>query len=223
MARPLLALLVFLAPAGTGAGREGLDRLRGGDAAAAEERFRAAIGAEGDAEVSTPAGVELRRAAWTGVGLALVAQDSAAGAADAFDEAARWASDDAGAARAAYDAGTALAQAEQWAPARDRLVRALLLRPDYTDARHNLEIVLRQLQGPPPAGGTPPEPSAFARRLKATADSLVTLRRYEDALSLLQDGLARDSTVASYQDVMRRLEAVTTIVAADSAGAAPAE
>jgi tetratricopeptide (TPR) repeat protein len=208
--RTLLALLVFLAPAGTGSGRDGLDRLHAGDAAGAEERFRAAIAAAEDAD--SPAAAALLAASWVGVGLARLEQDDPAGAASAFDEAARWTSDDSAAALALYDAGTALARAERWDEARDRLQRALMLRPEYTDARHNLEVVLRRLQGPPPAGGRPPEPSEFARRLRARADSLVALRRYGDALRLLQDGLARDSTVAAFSDVIQRLDAVVGIV-----------
>jgi tetratricopeptide (TPR) repeat protein len=217
--RSFLALLVFLAPRGTGAGRDGIDRLRTGDAAGAEERFRAAIAAQPPDEVASPAAASLLAASWVGLGLARLGQGDPTGAADSFEEAATWVADDSSAALALYGAGTALARAERWEAARDRLQRALLLRPEYADARHNLEVVLRRLQGPPPAGGRPPEPSEFARRLRARADSLVARRRYGDALRLLHDGLSRDSTVAAFADVIQRLEAVVGIV--DSAASPP--
>ena len=216
-----LALLVFLVPAGAGAGRAGLDLLRAGDAAGAEERFRAGLSAPPADEIDDPAGAALRTALWNGVGLSLLAQDDAAGATAAFDSASTWAAHDTVVAMMAYNAGTAAAGAERWEAARDRLVRALLLHPADANARHNLEIVLRHLSGAPPAGGgAPPEPSEFARRLKAEADRLVAERRYMGALALLRDGLSRDSTVAAFADAIRRLEAVVGIVQADSLGTA---
>ncbi len=213
-----LALLVFLAPAGAGAGRDGLDLLRAGDAAGAEARFRAGLAAEPDADVSGLAGASLRAAMWNGVGLALLAQDNAPGAADAFDTAARWTTHDTTTASVLYNAGTALAGAERWAPARDRLVRALALRPGDADTRHNLEIVLRHIRDQPSAGEEPPEPSEIARRLKEQADELVAERRYADALALLEDGLERDSTVAAFADEMERIRSVADIVRADTVG-----
>jgi tetratricopeptide (TPR) repeat protein len=211
-------VLVFFAPAGSGAGRDGLDLLRAGDGAAAEARFRAGLAAESDAQVTGRAGAALRAALWNGVGLALLALDDAPGAADAFDDAALWASDDSVAAVLLYNAGTALATAERWAPARDRLVRALIRRPHHADTRHNLEIVLRHLQTESSTGGERPEPSEFARQLKEEADRLVAERRYADALTLLEDGLLQDSTVAAFNDAIERLRAVTGIVSSDTLG-----
>jgi tetratricopeptide (TPR) repeat protein len=218
----VLALLAVLAPAGAGAGRDALEKLRAGDAAGAEARFREGL-AEAEADVpDTPADVDVRAALWNDLGLALLVQNKPAEAAEAFDRAAGWAAADSARALAAYNAGTALARAERWAPARDRLVRALLLRPAYPEARHNLEVVLRRLpRTPSPPDGARPEPSAFARRLKAQADSLVAARRYAEALALLQDGLRRDSTVAAYDEAIRRLDAVAGIVRGDTTRAGP--
>jgi hypothetical protein len=84
-------------------------------------------------------------------------------------------------------------------------------RPDFPEARFNYEWVKRRLDSPPPQGGTPPEPSDFARRLKARADALVAQRQYRDALDLMNDGLRRDSTVAAFADYVQRLGDVVQI------------
>lgn len=215
----LLALLVFVLPAGAGEGRRGLARLEAGDAAAAERHFRDGLADVEDHPADGPADAAVRAALWNDLGLALLARADtlAPAAADAFDAAAGWAADRETRALAHYNAGVALGRAERWAPARDRFVRALLLRPDFSDARHNLEVALRHLRsGPPSPDGARPEPSAFARRLKAQADSLVAARRYADALALLRDGLRQDSTVGAYDAEMRRLDAVAGIARLDT-------
>jgi tetratricopeptide (TPR) repeat protein len=147
------------------------------------------------------------------LGLACLAQDDAAGAANAFDDAAAWSAIDTVTALAIYNAGTALARSERWETARERLVRALVLDPDSENARHNLEVVLRRLQQEErPQSGQPPEPSEFARRLKADADRLVGERRYAEALALMEDGLRRDSTVAAFDEFIGRLGEVVQIL-----------
>jgi tetratricopeptide (TPR) repeat protein len=197
-----------------------VDLLRSGDATAAAERFRLALGAVDDAEVRGPAGVHLRGALHNNLGLTLVARDSAVAAAEAFDEAGRWIAQDSVRALRLYNAGTAMAMAERWEDAVDRLTQALILRPDSEAARHNLEIVLRRLNAAaPPESGRPPEPSEFARRLKAEAERLVGERRYSEALSRMQDGLRRDSTVAAFNDFIGRLGDVVGILSADTSAA----
>jgi len=220
----LLALLVFLLPAGAAVGRRGLERLEAGDAAGAERLFRDGLRAAEARPADGAADASVRAALWNDLGLALLARaDSLAPqAADAFDRADTWSAAPGDQAGAAYNAGVALARARRWAPARDRFVRALLLRPAYPEARHNLEVVLRHLRPPDGRGNGPrPEPSAFARQLKEEADRLIAARRYADALTLLRDGLRQDSTVAAYDAEMRRLGAVTGIVGDDSTAARP--
>ncbi|HYE97205.1 MAG TPA: hypothetical protein VD962_13465, partial [Rubricoccaceae bacterium] len=116
-------------------------------------------------------------------------------------------------ARYAYNAGTVAARAGRFDAALPLLRRALVLTPGDEAARFNYEFVKRRLQQEQEGseGGTPPEPSAFARALKARADRLVAARRYADALALLQDGLTRDSTVAAFGDYLQRLQTVVEI------------
>ncbi|NNF57080.1 MAG: hypothetical protein HKN04_02460 [Rhodothermaceae bacterium] len=159
----------------------------------------------------------IRTALWNNLGLALYQQEAFTEAAVAFEEALRSAETTEARARFAYNAGTALAQADSLHAALAHLRRALIAQPDFPEARHNHEWVHRRLAGePPPEDNTPPEPSDFAEQLKARADSLVAARQYMEALTLMLDGLQQDSTVAAFGDFMQRLDAVVQIDTSDS-------
>jgi tetratricopeptide (TPR) repeat protein len=216
-------VLLLLALAGCAAfadgaaeGRRGNRLLAEGDTTGAAAAFRAGIEATEDA--ADPA---VRAALWNNLGLALYEQGDYAEAAAAFDEALATEAEPGRRARFAYHAGTALARADRLEDAAARLRRALVARPDFPEARFNYTWVKRRLDSPPPSGGTPPEPSDFARRLKAQADALVAQRRYRDAYDLLTDGLRRDSTVAAYADFAQRLGDVVQIE--ESVPAAPVD
>lgn len=217
--RLLLALLLaqsascVLVPDGAREGRAGNRLLAAGDAEAATATFRQGLLATED----EPGAV--RAALWHNLGLALYAQEQFAAAADAFDEARRLSVASEDRARAAFHAGTARARADTLDAARADLRRALIARPDFPEARHNYEWVARRLDGEAPENEALPEPSDFAQRLKAQADSLVAARQYRAALDLLADGFQQDSTVAAYADFAQRLGDVVEIeetVPADS-------
>ena len=236
MTRLTVLLLTFgfaaLQP-GARDGRAGNRLLDDGDVPGAVAAYMAGI-----ARTDVPADIGARL--WHNLGVALarerVARDTLAGApgatgappadsaavsADsAFAQALRLADEPARRARYAYDAGTAALLADQFAPAVALLRRSLVLDPARPEARRNYEIARRRLdrqQNPPP----PPEPSDDARRLKARADALVAARRYGEALGLMTDGLARDSTVAAYGDFIGRLGGVVEIEEMPQAPGAP--
>ena len=149
----------------------------------------------------------IRARLWHGLGVARAAQERFAGADSAFAEALPFADDPRQRARYAYDAGTAALRADDPARADSLLRIALLLDPTSADARRNQEIARRLLQDPP----EPPEPSDFAEQVKARADALVAQRQYREALNVMEDGLARDSSVAAYADFTQRLGGVVQI------------
>lgn len=232
MTRLAVLLLTFgfaaLQP-GARDGRAGNRLLDDGDVPGAVAAYMAGI-----ARTGVPAGVGARL--WHNLGVALARErvardttdapgappaDSAAVSADsAFAQALRLADEPARRARYAYDAGTAALLADDLAPAVALLRRSLVLDPARPEARRNYEIARRRLdrqQNPPP----PPEPSDDARRLKARADALVAARRYGEALGLMTDGLARDSTVAAYGDFIGRLGGVVEIEEMPQAPGAP--
>jgi tetratricopeptide (TPR) repeat protein len=192
---------------GVAEGRRGNARLAEGDTTGAVAAFRAGL----DATEGDDADPAVRAALWNNLGLALYERGQYAEAGGAFDEALALAAEPDRRARYAYNAGTALAHTEGLDAAAARLRRALVARPDYPEARFNYEWVKRRLDSSPSQGGTPPEPSDFARRLKAQADALVAQRRYRDALDLMNDGLRRDATVAAFADYVQRLGDVVQI------------
>jgi tetratricopeptide (TPR) repeat protein len=203
----LLAFSLFAAFAdGATEGRRGNQHLAAGEWAEAVAAYREGLANTEDEQ--TP----VRTALWNNLGLALFAQEQFTDAAEAFEEAMQSEGERRARARFAYNAGTALARADQLDEALGLLRRALIARPDFPEARHNYEWVQRRLSaGQPPSEGTPPEPSDFARRLKARADSLVEARQYTEALDAMTEGLRQDSTVAAFADFMQRLGEVVAI------------
>ena len=189
-----------LAP-GAREGRAAVASLEAGDPVGAEAQLTAGI-----ARPDVPRA--LRAKLWHTLGVARAAQDGReAGADSAFSEALAFVDDPASRARYAYDAGTAALLAGAHARADSLLRVALLLDPTSPQTRRNQEIARRLLEDPP----EPPEPSDFARRVKARADSLVEARQYGGALDVMREGLAQDSSVAAYADFTQRLSGVVQI------------
>jgi len=85
------------------------------------------------------------------------------------------------------------------------------------DARYNYEMLKRKLDEKKKEDekknpkNKPPEPSAYAKKLKAQADALVAQFRFGEAHTLMTEGAKKDPTVQHYQDFMTRLQDVTTI------------
>ncbi|WP_420455480.1 VWA domain-containing protein [Rubrivirga sp.] len=188
-----------LAP-GAREGRAGVALLEDGDAAGAEAQFVAGL-----AQPEVPR--DLRARLWHALGVARAAQDRFSGADSAFAQALPFADTPDQRARYATDAGTAALLADDPARADSLLRVALLIDPTLDAARRNQEIARRRLQDPP----SPPEPTPFAERVKARADSLVAARQYRAALDVMEDGLERDSSVAAYADFTQRLGGVVRI------------
>jgi tetratricopeptide (TPR) repeat protein len=198
------ARLALTAPAGSAEGRRGNAAYAREDFAAAADHYRAAL----DRAAS---GAAVRSALLNNLGAALLAQDQTAAARESFEEALAAALTARDRARAAYNAGNAAAALGD-APAALALYRAALLaQPDFPEARHNYEVIARLAAEAPPPAGAPPEPSAFAREVRAEAEALVARRAYAEALATMEAGLREDPTVAAFQDFIDRLEAVVSI------------
>ena len=185
---------------GVADGRVGAERLAQGDAPGAEAAFTSGL-----ARPDVPRDVQARL--WHSLGLARAEQERYAQADSAFAQALARASGSGQRARYAFDAGTAALLADDPQRADSLLRRALLLDPSSASARRNQEIARRRLQDPP----SQPEPSDFARQLKARADSLVDLRQYGPAFDVMEEGLRQDSTVRAYQDFIDRLGGVVDV------------
>jgi tetratricopeptide (TPR) repeat protein len=208
--RLLLLVLVTLLSGADGAdeGRRGNQLYEAGNYTAAAEAYRAGIDQHETAEGTLYADL------WNNLGAALHRAESYAEATQAFRTAADVAATPRQRARALYNAGNNAVAQDQLDAALDFYRRALLADAGYDDARFNYEYLKREMAQRQEQRQTPadrPDPSAFARRLKQRADSLVTNRRYEDAYRLMQNGLQQDSTVAAFQSFMTRLGEVTQI------------
>jgi tetratricopeptide (TPR) repeat protein len=91
---------------------------------------------------------------------------------------------------------------------------ALIKDPTNEQARYNYELLARWLKRDEERkkqDQNKPEPSDFAKRKKAEADRLVEQFRFQEALTLMQDALSQDETVAAYQDFMTTLQEVVEI------------
>lgn len=176
--------------------------------AAAEQAYRTALGSIRDSSGTVYAALQHN------LGASLYQQDEFRDAQTAFTRAYEASSTDEERTRALYNAGNAAIGAGSPELAMDFFRRTLLIDPTFEEARHNYEVLHRQLQRQQPQGGSPPpdiEPSAFAQRLKRQAEALVADRQYGRAVSLMEGGLERDSTVRAYRDFIQRLRDVSTI------------
>lgn len=111
-------------------------------------------------------------------------------------------------------AGVILGNKKEYQAALSKFQSALIQDPSNEQARHNYELLARWLKRDEERkkqDENKPEPSEFAKRKKAEADRLVEQFRFEDALSLMEEALTQDSTVAAYQDFMTTLKDVVEI------------
>ena len=87
---------------------------------------------------------------------------------------------------------------------------ALKSNPNNEEARYNYELLKKILdeQQQQENNNEHIEPSEYAKRLKEQADKLAKQFLYEQALSLMQQGLQEDETVAAYNGFITKLNEV---------------
>ena len=222
--RLFLALAVagwtLFAADGAREGGEGNAHYRKGAYAAAIQAYESGLAERDRHEAS-----ELTSALWNNLGLALHRADSTEKAMSIFQNALATAPGPEAKSRAAYNAGTAAAQAGHDEAALGRLRQALLANPGHERARFNFEFIKREIERQKERRKKQKQqqnqkqpniqPSDFAKRLKARADSLVAQRQYEDAYRLMTQGLQRDSTIRAFRSFIQRTGTVAQI---DSTG-----
>jgi tetratricopeptide (TPR) repeat protein len=198
------------------AGQRGNEAYEQGDYAAAEDAYRAGLAALADSSGATYVALQ------NNLGMALHQQQRHGEARAAFEAAARRAAASNVRAQALYNAGVSAAVSGELSRALVFFRDALLADPAHENARFNYELVARELsrrrdeqkRRQPPEER--PEPSAFARRLKARAEAMAAQRRYAAARALMQRGLRDDSTVAAYRTFITRLGEIVEIQTPDS-------
>ncbi|OOG72807.1 hypothetical protein [Algoriphagus sp. A40] len=110
--------------------------------------------------------------------------------------------------------GVIMGNKKEYEAALSKFQSALIQDPTNEQARHNYELLARWLKRDEERKNqdqNKPEPSDFAKRKKAEADRLVEQFRFNDALSIMQEAMTQDSTVAAYQDFMTTLQEVVEI------------
>lgn len=134
-------------------------------------------------------------------------------AAASFDKASQ--STDKGLASFAYNqGGVVLGNKKDYQAALGKFQSALIQDPLNEEARYNYELLARWLKRDEERKQqkeNTPEPSEFAKRKKAEADRLVEQFKFQEALTLLEDALAQDETVAAYQEFITSLKDVVEI------------
>lgn len=188
-----------------GQGREGNARFRRGEYAAADSLYREALRALDDSTGTVYSGLQ------NNLGLALQRRGTYAPAQQAYEEAIRSATSDAGRVRSLFNGANAAAALGEREQALNYYKRVLLLDPTHEAARFNYEYLKRNTGGRSGGRSASVDPSAYAKKLKQKAESLVAEMRYTAAAALMRDGLQRDSTVAAFRDFITRIEEVAQI------------
>lgn len=202
----LLALFLFTVPAGALEGRRANDLFDEGSVEEAILTYREGL-LRSEGETGT-----VRAGLFNNLGVALYEQEDFAGAQTAFEQSLAVALAPEDRARAAFNAGNAAAQQQNFEAALGFYRQALLVQPDFPEAAFNYEYLKRQQQDQPQQPDSENiQPSPFAEQLKAQADSLVAAEQYRAALETMQQGLLADSTVQAYSDFVGRLGAVVEI------------
>ena len=203
----LLFLLILIA-SGKGDAKKGNDAYNNQEYAKAEAFYRTALEAEPE-----------RSEIYFNLGNTLAKQGKTEEAIQTFMEYLPLAENPADKAKAQYNIGTILASGEQWEPAAMHLRNSLMLNPDDTEARHNYEKVLAELdkkeqeeeQEQQQDNKPQDPPTAYALEMKKNAEQLVKERKYKEAFDLMQNALQIDKTVSNFNDFIQRIGDVDEI------------
>ena len=102
--------------------------------------------------------------------------------------------------------------------------QALILNPTDEDTRYNLAFAQEEFRKEEEARkmlekmndqlkkDEKPNPSKFAEECMKKAMELVQQFKFEEALNLMQDGTKTDKTVDLYNDFIKKLEGIVTII-----------
>ena len=110
--------------------------------------------------------------------------------------------------------GVLIGNKKEYQAALSKFQTALIKDPTNEVARYNYELLARWMKRDEERkqqNENTPEPSEFAKRKKAEADRLVEQFKFKDALTLMEDALVQDPTVAAYNEFVQTLKDVVEI------------
>ena len=163
---------------------------------------------EDDAQTDVRAGLS------NNLGMAQYRLEDYGAAYASFGTSMRHAATDAARARAAYNRGNTAFSAGDNQSALEAYRQTLLSQPDHQEAKFNYEFIKRQIQEQEEDQDDSqerPEPSDYAKQLRAQAEALVAERRYRAAHDLMTEGLQTDPTVRAFEPFITRIGNVANI------------
>jgi tetratricopeptide (TPR) repeat protein len=110
--------------------------------------------------------------------------------------------------------GVIIGNKKEYQAALSKFQTALIKDPMNEVARHNYELLARWMKRDEERkkqNENTPEPSEFAKQKKAAADRLVEQFKFKEALTLMEEALEQDPTVAAYNQFIQTLKDVVEI------------
>jgi tetratricopeptide (TPR) repeat protein len=110
--------------------------------------------------------------------------------------------------------GVLIGNKKEYQAALSKFQTALIKDPMNEVARYNYELLARWMKRDEERkkqNENTPEPSEFAKQKKAAADRLVEQFKFKEALTLMEDALGQDPTVAAYTEFVQTLKDVVEI------------
>lgn len=114
-------------------------------------------------------------------------------------------------AHAFHNLGNSYMQQHEYQKAIDAYKNSLRNNPKDNETRYNFALAKKLLNNEEKNDQKPPElpkPTDYAKKMKAKADSLSTQGEFSPALEIMKQALAKDSTVAHFQNYMDKLNEI---------------
>ena len=162
--------------------------------------------------------------AWYNFGNALCKMNKYILATDAYDKAMKLTADKTLKANIFHNVGNMECDQKHYEKAIQLYKQALILNPKDEDTRYNLAFAQEEFRKEEEARkmlekmndqlkkDEKPKPSKFAEDCMKKATELVQQFKFEDALKLMQDGIKKDKTVDLFNDFIKKLEGIVTII-----------
>ena len=162
--------------------------------------------------------------AWYNFGNALYNMNKYILASDAYDKAMKLTADKTLKANIFHNAGNMECDQKHYEKAIKLYKQALILNPTDEDTRYNLAFAQEEFRKEEEAKkmlekmndqlkkDEKPKPSKYAEDCMKKAMELVQQFKFEEALKLMQDGGKKDKTVELFNDFIKKLEGIVTII-----------
>ena len=162
--------------------------------------------------------------AWYNFGNALCKMNKYILASDAYDKAMKLTADKTLKANIFHNVGNMECDQKHYAKAINLYKQALILNPIDEDTRYNLAFAQEEFRKEEEARkmlermneqmkkDEKPKPSKFAEECMKKAMELVQQFKFEEALKLMQDSAKKDKTVDLFNDFIKKLEGIVTII-----------